>query len=339
MLRTVDTSPSKSGDYRLPQAGAEQTAVLQEMPVRAMDIPPRLLEELWQAAEAEDCGLTEAEFGSALVTVGRKLNHGLPGGPVLDSAQKAAFYRSIHLAELALAHGCALGREVAWERFLRLYRSSLTQAAVAICGSASLGQELADSLYAELYGLREVEGERRSPLGSYSGRGSLMGWLRTTLAQRHVNHHRTRHRDTPIDEVDPPAPISAAMPVSADLARLADAVTLIIKPLGAEDRFLLSSYFLDRQTIHQIGRTLGVHESTISRRIKRLTGDLRQELIGSLRADGLSKRAADEALGADPRDLEINLRALLQSSQIGPFSDKTATGRTAPAPDAASDSL
>src|SRR5579859_7502707 len=246
MLRTVDASPSKSGDYRLAQAGTEQTAVLQEAPVRAVDIPPRLLGELWRAAEAEDCGLTETEFGSALFSVGTKLNHGLPGGQVLDSAQKAAFYRSLHLAELALAQGCALGRDAAWERFLRLYRSSLTQAAVAICGSASLGQELADSLYAELYGLREVDGERRSPLASYSGRGSLMGWLRTTLAQRHINYHRSRHRETPIDEVDPPAPVSAPMLVRAELARLAGAVTLILKPLGAEDRFLLSSYFLDR---------------------------------------------------------------------------------------------
>lgn len=165
MLRTVDTSLSKSGDHRLPRAGTEQTAVLQEAPVRAVDIPPRLLAELWQAAEAEDCGLTEAEFGSALVTVGTKLNHGLPGGPAVDSAQKAAFYRSIHLTELALAQGCSLGRDLAWERFLRLYRNSLTQAAIAICGSSSLGQELADSFYAELYGLREVDGERRSPLG------------------------------------------------------------------------------------------------------------------------------------------------------------------------------
>jgi RNA polymerase sigma-70 factor (ECF subfamily) len=38
----------------------------------------------------------------------------------------------------------------------------------------------------------------------------------------------------------------------------------------------------------------------------------------------LSKRAAEEALGNDPRDLEINLRALLQSSQTTSFSEKTA---------------
>jgi hypothetical protein len=33
----------------------------------------------------------------------------------------------------------------------------------------------------------------------------------------------------------------------------------------------------------------------------------------------MSKRAAEEALGVDVRDLEINLRGLLQSSQIAAF--------------------
>jgi RNA polymerase sigma-70 factor (ECF subfamily) len=41
--------------------------------------------------------------------------------------------------------------------------------------------------------------------------------------------------------------------------------------------------------------------------------------------DGLSKRAAEEALGTDPRDVETNLRSLLQTSQTPSFSDKTAS--------------
>jgi RNA polymerase sigma-70 factor (ECF subfamily) len=37
---------------------------------------------------------------------------------------------------------------------------------------------------------------------------------------------------------------------------------------------------------------------------------------------GLSKAAAEEALGADPRDVEINLRRLLQTSQTTTFSNR-----------------
>ena len=46
-------------------------------------------------------------------------------------------------------------------------------------------------------------------------------------------------------------------------------------------------------------------------------------LLHHLQSGGLSKRAAEEALGTDPRDLELNLRKLLQTSQSQPFSDQT----------------
>ena len=44
----------------------------------------------------------------------------------------------------------------------------------------------------------------------------------------------------------------------------------------------------------------------------------------------MSKRAADEALGADVRDLEINLRSLLQSSQLAAFHQGEARESAAP---------
>jgi RNA polymerase sigma-70 factor, ECF subfamily len=284
--------------------------------------PPLLLEELWKRAQAEECGLTRDEFGQVLAGVGAKANHGLPLGAAADPEQRAQFFRELRLEELALAHGCALGRDLAWERFFRLYRVSLTQTAIGITGSATLGSDLADSLYAELYGLRQVEGERRSPLASYSGRGSLMGWLRTTLAQRFRDHYRRTHREEPLDDLDTPA----AQPEkpAAGTATLASAVRQTLEGLGAEDRFLLVAYYLDRQTLLTIARTLGVHEATISRRLKRLLADTRSLLLENLCAAGLSAVAAAEALGADPRDLEINLRALLQNSGSAAFSE----GRT-----------
>ncbi len=318
MLRNVDIASSKPVDLVLPvQADERSTA----NPDQAFPIPISLIEELWSAAGAETCGLNVAEFCLVLSRVGEKVNHGLPAGLVPDVATSAAFYRSLHLAELALAHGCALGRETAWEIFFSKYRTSLFHAAVSITGSATLGRELADSLYAELYGLRQVDGERRSPLASYSGRGSLPGWLRATLVQRWRDHHRRTHRETTLDGVESPAP-TPSVPVLADLDQLAIAVARTLQSLDAEDRFLLSAYHLDRQTLLQIARTLHVHEATISRRLKRLAGDLRKLLITNLILIGLSDAAAEEALGADPRDIEINLRRLLQTSQTSTFSNR-----------------
>ncbi len=293
------------------------------------ELPQTLLQELWLTAKAADGGLTCDELGAALYAVGTKFNYGLPSAARADRSQKADFLRALRLEDLALATACVLGREVAWRRFLNLYRASLTQAAVAITSSSTLGHDLADSLYSELYGLREVEGQRRSPLASYSGRGSLLGWLRTTLAQRYVDHHRRTHRESPLDTLDPPVLAPEPTPVGEDLTDLARAITSTLQGLSAEERFLLCSYFLDRQPLAQVARVLHVHEATISRRLKRLLTDLRKRLLQQLQAGGLSKRAAEEALGHDPRDLEINLRALLQSSQTTSFSEQTAADAAA----------
>jgi RNA polymerase sigma-70 factor, ECF subfamily len=321
-LERVTTSP-QSGDLALPLPSAPSRDSADQ------DLPQSLLQELWLTANAAASGLTCAELGTVLYAVGTKFNYGLPATGHPDHSQKADFLRSLRLEDLALATACVLGREVAWERFLNLYRAPLTQAAIAITGSSTLGHELADSLYSELYGLRQVEGERRSPLASYSGRGSLLGWLRTTLGQRHVDHHRRTHRESPLDTLDAPAPQPDPAPVAADLTDLTRAITSTLQDLSAEERYLLSSYFLDRQPLAQIARVLHVHEATISRRLKRLLSDLRKRLLQQLQAGGLSKRAAEEALGNDPRDLEINLRALLQSSQTTSFSEQTATNTAA----------
>jgi RNA polymerase sigma-70 factor (ECF subfamily) len=316
----VDTASSKPDDLLLPVPAGEPSAAA---PILAA-LPEALLQELWTQAQVESCGLARAEFGQVLAAVGAKLNHGLPPGVCPDANQKAAFYRSLHLAELALAHACALGREAAWERFLALHRAPLIQAAVAITGSGTLGEELADSLYAELYGLRELEGQRRSPLATYTGRGSLAGWLRTTLVQRFRDHHRRTHREAPLDGIDSPAPTARAENIPGETTVLAKAVSRTLTELEPEDRFLLVAYYLDRQTLLQVARTLNVHEATISRRLKRLLAGLRKQLLRNLSLSGLSRAAAEEALGADPRDIEINLRPLLQTSQISAFSNMRA---------------
>ena len=315
MLRNVDAAAPKPDELAVPDGTNARAAgaLFLELP----ELPEKLLEELWISSKAEACGLGRGEFGSILASVGAKHNFGLPAGTEARSKEREAFFLGLHLDELALAHGCARGKEAAWVRFLQLYRWGLTQAATAITGSSSLGAELADSLYAELYGLRETGGERRSPFASYSGRGSLQGWLRTTLVQRFRDHYRRTHRESPLEEMDCAAPLAAA--VVTELQTLTDAVARTLGKLKAENRFLLAAYFLDRQTLREIARTLQVHEATISRRLKRLAEDVRKDLIRNLCRSGMSKRAAEEALGVDVRDLEINLRGLLQSSQIAAF--------------------
>jgi RNA polymerase sigma-70 factor (ECF subfamily) len=89
--------------------------------------------------------------------------------------------------------------------------------------------------------------------------------------------------------------------------------------LTPEERFLLSAYFLDQRTLLEIAQMIRVHEATVSRRVSGLTARIRKDLLRNLQATGMSRRAAEEALGTDPRDLSINLRTLLQASRPAAF--------------------
>jgi len=280
------------------------------------------IDDLWREAEADSVGLGKDELATLLLTLGVKYNYGLAPGMVATRPQVTAFWRSLQLRDLALAHACALGRETAWQQFMTRYRELLIQAAVSMTSSAASGRELADSLYADLFGVTDRGGQRRSPLAYYSGRGSLIGFLRATLAQRNVDHHRRTVRETPLPTHELRAVSPGTTPTAETLSRLSHALSTTFGRLAEEDRFVLSAWFLDRRTLLEISRVLGVHEATVSRRLQRLTARLHEGLLENLQASGLSEAAAEEALATDPRDLDVNLRLLLQASQPGTFPEQ-----------------
>jgi RNA polymerase sigma-70 factor (ECF subfamily) len=152
-----------------------------------------------------------------------------------------------------------------------------------------------------------------------------MGWLRAILAQRRVDQYRKIGRETELGEIEPAAAVSEQIEPE-QLGDLRAALKMTLSEASAEERFLLSAYYLDQHTLNEMSRVLRVHEATISRKLKRATERLRKQLLRTLKARGLSRRAAEEALGTDPRDVDINLRKLLQKSAGDPIPDKEGEG-------------
>jgi len=299
--------------------------------ISAVPEPIHVLDELWRESGAAAYGLEREHFSEILERIAAAQNFGLAADAKASRQQQASFFHGLRLADLVLAQACANGRQGAWEHFLAVYRQPLTRAAVAITGNETLGRDLADQLYAELYGLTTRDGVRRSPLDSYRGRGSLMGWLRTTLAQRYVDHHRRTHRELPLDDpadgYEPQAAVSEPDNPPADLLLLGKAIEEALRHLAAEERFLLAAYYLDGRTLLEIAPLLRVHEATVSRKLRRVTGGLRKQIVRKLQQLGMSKPAAQEALGVDPRDLNLNLKKILQISSLDAFIEKAVPRR------------
>jgi DNA-directed RNA polymerase specialized sigma24 family protein len=59
--------------------------------------------------------------------------------------------------------------------------------------------EVIDSVYAELFGTKLVAGVRRSKFRSYTGRGTLRGWLRAVVSNAVVDLYRGRQDEVPLE--------------------------------------------------------------------------------------------------------------------------------------------
>jgi RNA polymerase sigma-70 factor (ECF subfamily) len=221
--------------------------------------------------------------------------------------------------DVELARQCADGDERAWERFILEYRALLYRAADALEPHGG-ARELADALYADLYGLQERGGERQSLLRYYQGRSSLATWLRAVLAQRFVDRVRAQRRLEPLpaEEAESAdrtafAKATARQEPNPDRGRYRalaqEAVARAIARLGERDRLRLRLYYGQDLTLAETGRALGEHEATASRQLARTRSKIRAEAECQLGEEaGLSPpQIAEcfETLVEDPGDLRL----------------------------------
>jgi RNA polymerase sigma-70 factor len=247
------------------------------------------------AAVPSDWNLTAEQFQIALErSVGRRFSCAASKSSP-DSLAVEKYLGTLHASDLALACACSAGNNAAWDYFVASYRSQLHRAACAIAGE-SAGRELADSLYGELFGLRESEGIRRSLFDYFHGRSKLGTWLHAILAQRHVDEfRRTRKMDSlddpQSDEHDPGAGKLPATSGSPDpereryLAMMQAAVEKALETLEPRDRLRLAYYYVEELTLLEIGKLLGEHEATVSRKIERARQEVRRSVETALRGE------------------------------------------------------
>ena len=223
----------------------------------------------------------------------------------------SSFIDSLRADELMLAIACRAGIDAAWAFLIENYRPRLYAAARAIAGDDLRGRELADSAWAELYGLDVRGGTRRSLLDYYHGRSSILTWMRAVLAQRYVDLLRESARNAPLDAT-PDLTAPASEPLDPDRAQyvtmLGEALDAALGALDPRDRMRLAYYYRHELSLKEIGRLTGEHESSVSRKLARIRQDLRRAVERTLsQSGGLSNEQIalcyDYAMGDLPLDL------------------------------------
>jgi RNA polymerase sigma-70 factor (ECF subfamily) len=275
-------------------------------------IPSRTLDALYAQSGAARWDVSTRAFSDAIAdSIDHRFRSEEPTARQLDD-----YVRSLHVADVALACACRAGNEAAWEHFIRDLRPALIAAARTIARDGS-AIELADSLFADLFGLTEREGERRSLLAYYHGRARLTVWLRAVLSQRHIDAMRARQRTVSIEDerVEPAiAPSSTSSdPHTTDYVRLAQgAADAAIARLEPRDRLRLRLYYGKDLTMAQIGRAVGESEATVSRKLEKTRRQLRADVEADLtERRGLSPAAVRACLAAAAESPAIDLSAVL----------------------------
>jgi RNA polymerase sigma-70 factor, ECF subfamily len=298
---------------------AEPTAPAGKSPLpRLGDAVERAIERLYGRAGAQAYGITRDRFQEI---VGAVVSRYAAGS---SEAEQLEIVGKLWVEELTLARACSAGNEVAWAAFIARFRAPLYATALRLTRDETGGRELADELNADLYGIPESEGRRISKLDYYMGRGSLEGWLRTVLARQYIDRRRARSKEVSLEEqieegvafVERP---QTAVPVVDE--RVSHAIAQTLAELGDEERLLLASYYLDQRTLADIGRQMGVHESTVSRKVEKLTGTLRKRVKKRMQAAGIDTWRCNEMLSdLDVRDIDVDVEAnLKQEKPVGSF--------------------
>jgi RNA polymerase sigma-70 factor (ECF subfamily) len=255
-------------------------------------------------------GLSPEAFAESLWRSAEKRFGGAPANP----NDVAVYLKSLHLEDLALACACAEGIEEAWEFFITHFRQDLRNAASAMLRGAgraddARAEELADSLYAELYGVRSSgDGRRKSLFEYFHGRSKLSTWLRAVLAQKQVDLFRTSGRTVSLEaEMEGDAPRepgvrTESVPADPDreryLGRFDTALSMALAGLTPRERMILACYYVDQLNLAEIGRLLREHESTVSRRLERVRRALRESVTQALQREmpACNGRSAEPAL-------------------------------------------
>ena len=263
------------------------------------------------------------------------------GGSDAEKSEIKSFVSEIRADDLCLIIACEQNDEKAWEDLVNNFDSTVKSAARKISSNNEDAEDLASSIWAELYGLRQdADGKKKSKLAYYSGRGSLAGWLRAVVSQLAVDQFRKQSKFVQIEEdrefenlaneaassdnhhfvahSDNPEDLFSEKQTETDVS---EALQAAIAALEAEDRLILKLYYFDDLKLKDIAAMFGYHEATASRKLTRVQTEIRKGVEKGLRerhgwTDTEVKRHLSETAASLGVNLETMFAVLMMAAMV-----------------------
>ena len=287
-------------------------------------------------ARASDRRSLSAEFLAPRVAAAVE-KYLLRNDPNTPAAEISKFIDEMQADDLCLIIACERGDEKAWNDLVERFTATVRSAARSASANEDAAEDLSQSIWAELYGLRvKKDGTPASKLAYYSGRGSLAGWLRAVVAQLAVDTFRKQSRlvqteeDTDLDRLAREANVGEGQPVLAGIPTpeesmsnrfaqtdMQQALSTAVQELAAEDRLLVKLYYFDNLRLREAGAVLGVHEATASRRLTRIQTDLRKRVAKILIDErGWTQAETEKSFAEVAQSMDTNIESLLSEGGV-----------------------
>jgi len=211
----------------------------------------------------------------------------------LDGA-RTEFLDALKWEELFLTTACASGDGAAWKAFHLRYHAVIQKAARYCTENSSEAQELSESMMSDLFlPASKSSGQRISKIGQYDGIGSLEGWIKVVVSRMAIDQIRRSQKQVSLEEIETKQQSrierspDAGSGVGTDVARASQmfqtSLNHALKQLDAQEKLILSLYYLKGVNLKEIGKLLRVHESTVSRTLDRVKRQLRKSVEKHLR--------------------------------------------------------
>lgn len=214
-----------------------------------------------------------------------------------------------------LWHACAAAQGIpaAVTTFERVVMPEVDRVLSRFSLAADTFQELRQSLRIHLL---VAESPRAARVGQYRGRGSLAGWVRTTVARMTINHLQRHHNWAPLDEAA--EPVMRSTPELAQLREQHRSLFIAafregFASLEPRERNLLRMHHLDGATTTSLGRAYRVHTSTAARWLVRARERLVEQFEVAAKARLSDTGELPVLMGLVRSHLEMSLRTLFRS--------------------------
>jgi RNA polymerase sigma-70 factor (ECF subfamily) len=238
------------------------------------------------------------------------------GGRVDASADPARELTALHLSDLYLACGCALGQPAAVSTFVARYLSEVPR----YLGRLDPAGRLADDVRQELSQKFLVAAPPDPPrISSYSGRGPLSAWVAIAAQRVALRHLEGGKRDVAVGNEPLERLITGTRTPELLLAKahlreeFRTAIRAAIDELSSRERMLLRLSVVSGLGCRKVAELYGVNHATVARWLAKVRESLFSSVQAHLQRRGIDPEDLSSMLGLARSEIDLSLSGLLEA--------------------------